>query len=180
MSEFYFFFFEITVTLYMILIFFFFSCISTEVEPAKKPSPSPNQLVPTIKLADIKTDTDTEPDQPRQVQTDDVPSDSSSSDNTSKAASIDYINNDIPITPRSTPQVLLLQQLLQKQQQQIVILQKLQPNGPDGMSVVPTANTIGLSPSSGSAGVVLTVNTKVHTFVLVYLFVKPYLLNIVF
>eukprot|EP00026_Physarum_polycephalum_P002351 Phypoly_transcript_02357.p1 GENE.Phypoly_transcript_02357~~Phypoly_transcript_02357.p1 ORF type:complete len:783 (+),score=185.54 Phypoly_transcript_02357:207-2555(+) len=117
----------------------------------KESSPSPTQLVPTVKLADKKSDTEDEP------STDAVPSshpltvDSSPS----KVASIDFINNEIPITPRSTPQVLLLQQLLQKQQQQIVILQKLQP-GSENMAVVPTANSITLTPTSGSAGVVLT------------------------
>lgn len=132
---------------------------SAEGEDAtKKPSPSPNQLVPTVKLADIKRDVDAETH-------DDVPTSdqqpATSSSDANKASSIDYINNDIPITPRSTPQVLLLQQLLQKQQQQIVILQQLQNNGPtEGMAVVPTANTIALTPASGSAGVVLTISTK--------------------
>jgi hypothetical protein len=107
--------------------------------------------VPTVKLADKKSDTD-------EPSTDAVPTTSPS-----KAASIDYINNEIPITPRSTPQVLLLQQLLQKQQQQIVILQKLQPVS-DSVSVVPTASTITLNPTSGSAGVVLTVHMKVCTY----------------
>lgn len=128
----------------------------------KNPTPSPNQLVPTVKVADIKRDID-EP-------ADDVPSTSTSPDSaesSAKATSIDYINNEIPITPRSTPQVLLLQQLLQQQQQQIVLLQKLQKPTDSSISVVPTANTITLTPTSGSAGVVLTVNIKSapwHTF----------------
>lgn len=128
--------------------------------------------MPTVKLADIKRDADDET--PDDVPTSDQPA-TSEPEASSKAASIDYINNDIPITPRSTPQVLLLQQLLQKQQQQIVILQKLQNNGPtEGMAVVPTANTIALSPLSGSAGVVLTVHTKVILFLNSFLLSLPY------
>lgn len=166
---------------------------SEENNATKQPSPSPNQLVPTVKLADIKRDVDDETPTDIVPSSDQKPAGSSSSVSVdankapsisidaikvpsisidankassisidaSKASSIDFINNDIPITPRSTPQVLLLQQLLQKQQQQIVILQKLQNNGPsEGMAVVPTANTIALTPVSGSAGVVLTVLTK--------------------
>jgi hypothetical protein len=114
----------------------------------KKETPSPAQLVPSVKLAEKRENLDV-------LSTDAVPSASPS-----KAASIDFINNEIPITPRSTPQVLLLQQLLQKQQQQIVILQKLQPGSAESMAVVPTANTITITPKSGSAGVVLTVHMK--------------------
>ena len=119
----------------------------------KESSPSPVQLVPTVKLADKKSE-----DGP---STDAVPSTDTLTITTSpsKAASIDYINNEIPITPRSTPQVLLLQQLLQQQQQQIVILQKLQPG--EALAVVPTANSITINPKTGSAGVMLTVHMKV-------------------
>jgi hypothetical protein len=131
-----------------------------ESTSSSKPSPSPNQLVPcTVKLVDPKTESD-EP-------ADDVPTSSEPikiittiDTSPSKATSIDYINNEIPITPRSTPQVLLLQQLLQQQQQQIVMLQKLQPGSDATAVMVPTANSITVSPPSGSAGVVLTVNMK--------------------
>lgn len=83
------------------------------------------------------------------------------SSSTSRVTSIDFITNETPITPRSTPQVLLLQQLLQQQQQQIVLLQKLQNNNAkDATNSANIPNTITLNPSTGSAGVVLTVSIK--------------------
>lgn len=86
---------------------------------------------------------------------------STSSSSSSRVTSIDFITNETPITPRSTPQVLLLQQLLQQQQQQIVLLQKLQNNNAkDASNANNIPNTITLNPSSGSAGVVLTVSIK--------------------
>lgn len=127
---------------------------------------------PTIAISDSDSSTTSNESTPSIPNTSTLPPSSTSSSTTTssfhpplsisappnKVTSIDFINNEIPITPRSTPQVLLLQQLLQQQQQQIVLLQKLQSN-PDS-KVGSLISSITLNPPSGSAGVLLTVTLK--------------------